>query len=62
MKVAHAFRACRGAGYGDSSTDWVGLVVHQHQQAFHVTDKEAEDFAEVLVAARDELKKNSPRP
>ena len=43
--------------------DWVGLVVHDHQQGnFHFTDKEAEDFAKVLVAAKGELKKNSPRP
>ena len=42
-----------------TSADWFGLVVGGN---FSFTNKEAEDFAEVLFAARDELKKNSPRP
>ncbi len=60
MQQAHGFAASE-CTLG-SLDDWVGLVVHDHQQGnFHFTDKEAADFAKVLVAAGDELKRNSPR-
>ena len=54
MQEAPAFTASEC-----TSADWFGLVVHNN---FNFTNEVAEDFAEVLVAARDELKKNSPRP
>ena len=54
MQPAHGFIASEC-----TSADWFGLVVSQN---FSFTNKEAEDFAKVLVAARDELKKNSPGP
>ena len=53
MQQAPAFTASEC-----TSADWFGLVVGN----FNFTNKVAEDFAKVLVAARDELKKNSPRP
>ena len=57
MQQDHGFAASHC-----TSADWVGLVVHHNQHAFNFTDREAEDFAEVLVAARDELTTNRARP